>query len=194
MIAWLSGIIIEKESPKCVINVGGVGYEVESSLTTFARLPDLMQAVELYIHTQVREDAHLLFGFFEKEERALFKKLIKVNGVGPKLALTILSSTNPEEFISHIQNQNTASLIKIPGIGKKTAERIQIEMYDSLKESFTTGGIQINTPTSSAHDEAMGALKSLGYKPFEVSKVLKELDAKLTSEELIRQALKSLSY
>ncbi|OYV54264.1 MAG: Holliday junction branch migration protein RuvA, partial [Legionella sp. 21-45-4] len=135
MIGWLKGIIIDKSQPgKLVLDVNGVGYDVETSLSTFFALESVLGAVSVFVHTVVREDAFLLYGFADHQERALFRTLIKVNGVGPKLAITILSSITPTDFVQTIQQQNPSLLTRIPGIGKKTAERLVVEMKDSLSQ------------------------------------------------------------
>lgn len=201
MIAWLKGEIIDKQQPgKLVIDVNGVGYDVEISLQTFFQLNTQATLVNLHIHTIVREDAFLLFGFLDKLERALFRALIKVNGVGPKLAMAILSSVTPPEFIQCIQQQNMLLLNKLPGIGKKTAERLVIEMKDSLK--------QFNLAVSDNHqfeqrmpgtkldeqDEAISALEALGYKQQDAVKIIQKIDdGKKSAEQLIRQALQQLA-
>src|SRR5580704_8374295 len=144
MIGWLNGQIADKHQPgKFVIDVNGVGYDVETSLNTFFQIDGQNKSVGLHIHTVVREDALLLYGFLEKEERALFRALIKVNGVGPKLAMAILSSISPNEFIQCIQQENSALLTKLPGIGKKTAERLVVEMRDSIKQ-FSQNSLELS--------------------------------------------------
>lgn len=196
MIGWLQGHIIEKELPgKVVMNVNGVGYDVEVSLQTFSQLDLQPNPVSLYIHTVVREDAFLLYGFFDKLERSLFRSLIKVNGVGPKLAVTVLSSTTPTELIQLITQQNTAQLTKLPGIGKKTAERLVIEMKDSLHQLKEPSALNLGDPLkTSAVEEAVFALEALGYKYQEAKKVVVKLDDGVkTCEQLIRQALQVLS-
>ncbi|WP_133131265.1 Holliday junction branch migration protein RuvA [Legionella yabuuchiae] len=196
MIGWLKGQIIDKNQPgKLVVDVNGVGYDVETSLQTFFQVTTPESLVGLHIHTVVREDALLLYGFLEEEERTLFRALIKVNGVGPKLAIAILSSITPAEFVQCIQNQDAQMLTRLPGIGKKTAERLVVEMKDSLK------GFSANTNKPSplsdslpAQDEAIKALESLGYKIQEATKAVKRVDdGKQTCEQLIRQALQVLS-
>ncbi|CDZ78194.1 Holliday junction ATP-dependent DNA helicase RuvA [Legionella massiliensis] len=197
MIGWLSGQIVDKHQlGKFVIDVNGVGYDVETSLQTFFQLESQQGRVGLHIHTVVREDALLLYGFSDKSERALFRALIKVNGVGPKMAITILSSISPNEFIQCINQQNTAYLTKLPGIGKKTAERLVIEMKDSLKQ-FDAGGAgqpAKQTVTIREQDEAISALEALGYKQQEAIKVINKIDdGNKSCEQLIRQALQLLS-
>lgn len=193
MIGWLQGQIIDKPQPgKLVLNVQGVGYDVETSLNTFFKAEALLQTISLHIHTIVREDALLLYGFLDKEERALFRSLIKVNGIGPKSAIAILSSTTPNEFIQCIAEGNTAFLTKLPGIGKKTAERLVVEMRDNLSQLSTDGLKSLTLPVSakSNQDDAASALESLGYKPSEIVKVMKKIDDGCkSSEQLIRDAL-----
>ena len=199
MIGWLKGHIIDKSHPgKFVIDVNGVGYDVETSLQTFFQLELQSTALGLHIHTVVREDALLLYGFAEKQERSLFRALIKVNGVGPKLAMSILSSLAPMEFLQCIQQQQTALLTKIPGVGKKTAERLVIELKDTLKSvelspSIESAGFVAGTNINE-QAEAISALEALGYKPQDAMKVVKKLDdGNQSCEQLIRQALKMLS-
>ncbi len=195
MIGWLSGYVVDKQQPgKVVINVNGVGYDVETSLTTFFQLELVEGLVTLHIHTVVREDALLLYGFLEKKERALFRSLIKVNGVGPKLAMAVLSSMTPDEFINCIHQQQVLALTKLPGIGKKTAERLVIEMRDSIQSLFGQIDMQNVTPQYRQQDEAICALEALGYKRAEASKVVQDIDnGQLSSEQLIRQALQRLA-
>jgi Holliday junction DNA helicase RuvA len=196
MIGWLSGQVVDKHHPgKLVVDVNGVGYDVETSLSTFFQVEAQQGTIGLHIHTIVREDALLLYGFFDRQERALFRALIKVNGVGPKLAITILSSIRPDEFIQCIHQKNTTCLTKVPGIGKKTAERLVVEMKDGLQQlpylahhegSHSMGGRE--------QDEAVKALESLGYKQQEAIKAINKIDDPTKScEQLIRQALQILS-
>lgn len=192
MIGWLKGKVVERDVPgRLVLDVRGVGYEVETSLSTFFHVEFVSDEVTLFIHTIVREDAFLLYGFRDKHERALFKTLIKVNGVGPKLAIAILSSMTPDEFIHAIHEQNTARLVTLPGVGKKTAERLVVEMKDRLEPVATA--ISVNLPAT-VHHEAVSALEALGYKYQEASKAVKAVDAGQQScESLIRLALQQLS-
>lgn len=196
MIGWLSGQVVDKHQPgKLVLDVNGVGYDVETSLNTFFKLESLNQAVGLHIHTVVREDALLLYGFFDKDERALFRALIKVNGVGPKMAIAILSSISPQEFIQCIQQENALLLTKLPGIGKKTAERLVVEMRDSIKQFGMVSADVVNIPRKmNGQDEAICALEALGYKPQEASKVVNKIDdGSKSCEQLIREALQILA-
>lgn len=192
MIGWLSGRVVDKQQPgKLVLDVNGVGYDVETSLPTFFQVETQVGLVVLHIHTIVREDALLLYGFLDKQERSLFRALIKVNGVGPKVAIAILSSITPNEFIQCINQQNTILLTKLPGIGKKTAERLVVEMKDSILQLPYAGevpGKQVMSLNQS--EEAISALEALGYKRQEASKVVSKIDdGQKTCEQLIRQAL-----
>lgn len=197
MIGWLNGRIMDKQHPgKLVIDVSGVGYDVETSLPTFFQLEG-QDRISLHIHTIVREDALILFGFLDKQERALFRALIKVNGVGPKLAIAILSSITPDEFIQCIHQQNTLRLTKLPGIGNKTAERLVVEMKGSIGQ---LSAVFMDAPHTSLpttlreQDEAIKALESLGYKPQEAIRAMKKLDLENKScEQLIREALQVLA-
>ena len=197
MIGWLSGQVVDKHQPgKLVVDVNGVGYDVETSLQTFFQLESQQGSIGLHIHTVVREDALLLYGFLDKQERALFRALIKVNGVGPKMAIAILSSISPNEFIQCINQQNTLLLTKLPGIGKKTAERLVIEMKDSLQQfaQFDSLPAQKQMINLREQDEAIGALEALGYKPQEAMKVINKIDdGHKSCEQLIRQALQLLA-
>lgn len=198
MIGWLCGLVRDKHQPgKVVMDVNGVGYDVETSLPTFFQLEAAIGAVSIHVHTVVREDALLLYGFLDRQERALFRALIKVNGVGPKMAIAILSSISPEEFIHCIHQQNTTLLTRLPGIGKKTAERLVVEMKDTLSQ-LTQGPGQSHAnfehhPLHHQH-EAISALEALGYKHQEASKIIGQLDdGQKTCEQLIRQALQRLA-
>lgn len=197
MIGWLDGHILDKHQPgKLVVNVNGVGYDVETSLNTFFQLDSLNGSIGLHIHTVVREDALLLYGFLDKQERSLFRALIKVNGVGPKLAIAILSSITPNEFIQCIKQENAVVLTKLPGIGKKTAERLVVEMRDSIKQFTDSGADILHKPVNlmRGQDEAVSALEALGYKPQEAQKVVNKIDDGVkTCEQLIREALQLLS-
>ena len=197
MIGWLNGRIIDKLQPgKIVLDVNGVGYDVETSLATFFKIELSEGLIALHIHTVVREDAFLLYGFADREERALFRALIKVNGIGPKVAIAILSSVSPDEFIQCIHQQNTHVLTKLPGIGKKTAERLVVEMKDSIKQlAYSDVAQRASTTTHrSDQDEAISALEALGYKHQEASVLIRKIDdGQQSCEQLIRLALQSLS-
>lgn len=195
MIGFLRGKIIKKQPPLLLLGVQGVGYEVEAPMTTFYALPEAGADVEIYTHLVVRDDAHLLFGFASENERHLFRTLIKVNGVGAKMALTILSGIEPDEFVRCIQNNDATRLTKLPGVGKKTAERLIIEMrdrLDSLPEMQAGKTRATASAASDPVDEAISALIGLGYKPPEASRFVHAVahDA-MNSEELIRAALKN---
>jgi Holliday junction DNA helicase RuvA len=195
MITHLRGILTEKRPPSLVVDVNGIGYEVEAPMSTFYRLPELQQEVKLLTHLVIREDAHILFGFSSETERQMFRTLIKVNGVGPKLALSILSAMELETFIHCVQQGDLAKLIKIPGVGKKTAERLVIETRDRLAQ-MPGQSSQVIQPQSltqgvtSAVDDAISALIALGYKAAEANQMVNAIKQEgLTSEALIRRAL-----
>ena len=194
MIGRLRGIILDKQAPNLVLDVQGVGYEVAAPMSTFCSLPAVNEEVSLFTHLIVREDAQLLYGFATIRERLLFRSLLKVNGVGAKLALTILSGSDVDDFARSVQEGDAASLTRLPGVGKKTAERLIIEMRDRLKEISGAMGLKpvVSAAASlaGAKDEAAAALVALGYKPVEVDKMLRSIDSQgLTTEEIIRQAL-----
>lgn len=197
MIGRITGTLIDKQAPEVLIDVNGLGYEVQVPMTTIYQLPELGQQVTLHTHFVVREDAQLLFGFYEQTERALFRTLIKVNGVGPKLALTILSGIETDDFVRCVRDNDTATLVKLPGVGKKTAERLLIEMRDRLKdwhvdESAPDTPAPASQAAMGAIAEAESALIALGYKPTEAAKAIAALDGSMTASELIRQALKNM--
>jgi Holliday junction DNA helicase RuvA len=194
MIGRLTGILIEKQAPDMVIDVQGVGYEVAAPMSTFIHLPALEQQVTLFTHLVVREDAQLLYGFATQRERLLFRSLLKVNGVGAKLALTILSGSDVDEFSRSVQEGDALSLTRLPGVGKKTAERLIIEMRDRLKE--VSGALDLKPVVSEAaslagaKDEAIEALVALGYKAIEAEKMVRSLASEgLSTEQIIRKAL-----
>jgi Holliday junction DNA helicase RuvA len=194
MIGRLRGIILEKQAPDLVLDVQGVGYEVAAPMSTFCSLPAINEEVSLFTHLVVREDAQLLYGFATTRERLLFRSLLKVNGVGAKLALTILSGSDVDDFSRSVQEGDAASLTRLPGVGKKTAERLIIEMRDRLKDISGAMGLKpvVSAAASlaGAKDEAIEALISLGYKPIEADKMIRVLASDgLTTEELIRLAL-----
>lgn len=201
MIGRLQGTLLDKQIPTLLIDVGGVGYEVDIPLSTYYRLPAPGQPVTLHTHFVVREDAQLLYGFADKEERALFRALIKISGVGPKLALAILSGIEPEAFLRCIERDDVITLTKIPGVGKKTAERVVIEMRDKLKELSGLAGraplgnvvpIKVAEPLD-AVQEAESALMALGYKPAEATKAVAAVKAEHDSAEtILRAALKRM--
>lgn len=199
MIGQLRGVILEKQPPQLLLEVNGVGYEVDAPMSTFYRLPDVGQMVLLHTHFVVREDAHHLYGFYSREERSLFRTLLKVNGVGPKLALTILSGIDTKEFVQAILNNDTANLVRLPGVGKKTAERLIVEMRDKFNGWQETLPNQIDNHdlkkpmTNQATQDAISALIALGYKPQEASRAISKIEEKnLNSEEMIRRALREM--
>ena len=198
MIGRLQGVLLRKEPPALMLDVGGVGYELEAPMTTFYELPAVGERVTLYTHLVVREDAHLLYGFVREAQRRLFRELLKVNGVGPRVALAVLSGLSDEEFCRCVAEEDIARLTKVPGIGRKTAERLVIEMRDKLPKdipmpAFTTtaaGPVAPGDPVS----EAVSALVALGYKPNEASRAVRSASTKgLSAEEIIRQALKGMA-
>ena len=200
MIGFLRGRLVQKAPPVLVLDVNGVGYEVEAPMTTFYNLPAMGAEVLLHTHLAVREDAHILFGFSTETDRTLFRNLIKVNGVGPKLALTILSGQTAEEFHRCIYNNDTQALVRLPGVGKKTAERLIIEMRDRLPDlaethSLTVAALNSAMPSSgisNPRQEAISALCSLGYKPQDSSRMVQAIESEGKScEEIIRLALQS---
>lgn len=200
MIGRLKGTLLEKQAPRLLLDVNGVGYEVEVPMTTLYRLPELGQNVTLHTHFVVREDAQLLYGFFEKAERELFRQLIKVNGVGPKMALAILSGMEGAEFVRCVQDHDINTLVKLPGVGKKTAERLLVEMQDRLKEfSQWLPQLPSTMPTTGKRtekieiSEAESALIALGYRPQEAAKAIAALNTDgLRSEDIIKQALRNM--
>jgi holliday junction DNA helicase RuvA len=200
MIGQLHGIILEKQPPQLLLNVHGVGYEIDAPMSTFYKLPEVGQEVTLLTHFVVREDAQQLYGFYSREERMLFRTLLKVNGVGPRLGLTILSSIDPDEFVRCVVNNDTASLVRVPGVGKKTAERLIIEMRDKLSGWNQNASKELLAASNSntqgrnqAIQDAVSALIALGYKPQEASRaVSKTDDGQLSSEEIIRRALREM--
>ncbi|SFM93398.1 Holliday junction DNA helicase subunit RuvA [Izhakiella capsodis] len=203
MIGRLRGIVLEKQPPQVLLEANGVGYEVHMPMTCFYALPALDHEAVIFTHLVVREDAQLLFGFNSKPERALFRELIKVNGVGPKLALAILSGMSAQQFVTAVEREEVASLVKIPGVGKKTAERLVVEMKDRFKgmhaDLFAPDAAfslisesPAATASNDAESEAVAALVALGYKPQEASRMVSKVgrpDA--DCETLIREALRA---
>ena len=201
MIGQLRGTVVDKRPPMLVIDVGGVGYEVEAPLGAFFDLPE--GEVVLHTHLVVRDDAHLLFGFRSRGERELFRSLIRVNGVGPKLALTLLSGIDAAEFVRCVQDGDVTTLTRLPGVGKKTAERLIVEMRDRIADTFgehlpaELGSAPVRAaPVDAATrvvEEAEGALIALGYKPTEAAKAVNAAyEEGLATEDLIRRALKGM--
>ena len=211
MIGRLRGTIVEKNSPEILIDCAGVGYEVTMPMTSIYALPELEQQAIIYTHFVVREDAQLLYGFANKVERKLFRLVIKVNGVGPKLGLAILSNMSADQFVSCVRHDDITAIVKIPGVGKKTAERLLIEMRDRLKDWQAHQTVQLvskdgvipeQLSAELSHDttfisdnkgDAINALLSLGYKQVQADKAVKSVyNRGMSSEDIIRDALKSM--
>lgn len=197
MIGRLKGILVSKTPPFLLVDVQGVGYEVEAPMSTFYQLPAVDSEVTLHTHLIVREDAQILCGFATESERRLFRSLIRITGVGAKLALAILSGMSADEFTRCVQDNDAASLTRLPGVGKKTAERLIIEMRDRLAdwEGAETAALPDAAAQQVAPDagrEAVSALIALGYRPQEASRMVQLVDSEgLSSEDIIREALKA---
>jgi holliday junction DNA helicase RuvA len=200
MIGRITGILLEKQAPQILLDVSGVGYEIQIPMTTLYELPELGTQTTLFTHFVVREDAQLLYGFNRERDRHLFRSLIKVSGVGPKLALAILSGMDADSFVRSVQQDDTSTLVQLPGVGKKTAERLLVEMRDRLKDwmlELDSVGSKDSSPASGQREmlaEAESALVALGYKPTEASRAVSAAndDSIGSSEELIRRALQSM--
>jgi Holliday junction DNA helicase RuvA len=197
MIGRITGILIEMRPPQLIVDCNGVGYEIEAPMTTIWALPEINQKVSLYTHLTVREDAHLLYGFVTESERALFRSLLKVNGVGTKMALVILSGMDADAFAECVHAGDIARLVALPGVGKKTAERLIVEMRDRVDR--IEPGLRAPLPAGNARvvdaaADAVAGLIALGYKPHEASRYVHGLDTDgMKSEEIIRVVLKSLA-
>ncbi|MDD7804065.1 MAG: Holliday junction branch migration protein RuvA [Endozoicomonas sp. (ex Botrylloides leachii)] len=202
MISRITGLLVEKYAPVLVVEAGGIGYEIEAPMPVFYKLPDIGDKITLYTHFIVREDAQLLYGFSDKGERDLFKTLIKVNGVGPKLGLTILSGIESNAFVRCIDENDTGQLVKLPGVGKKTAERLIVEMKGKLTHwqsaplfdgKHLDAAVVSRQAVAEIEEEAISALVALGYKSQQATQVVKTIYCEsMTSEELIRDSLKSM--
>ena len=200
MIGRLRGTLAEKQPPHLILDVNGLGYELEVPMTTLYRLPSIGEPLTLHTHLVVREDAQLLYGFIGKRERDFFRELIRLNGVGPKLALALMSGLEVDELVRCVQAQDTSTLVKIPGVGKKTAERLLVELKDRFKAWETMPSIatlvvepHAGVAVSSAENDALSALIALGFKPQEASKAVATIKEEgLSSEEMIRRALKGM--
>lgn len=203
MIGQLRGELLAKQAPDVLLDINGIGYEIAVPMTTYFDLPDVGQVVTLATHFVVREDAQLLFGFLSKSDRDLFRILIKVSGIGPKVGLAILSGLSASELVKCIRQGDKAALVKLPGIGPKTAERLIMETRDKLKEGWVSSSRDTSAPSTEADiadddpvAQAEAALESLGYKKAEaikaVAKAMAATDGKLNVEALIRSALRSL--
>ena len=206
MIGRLRGILLENDAPVLLVEVGGVAYEVEAPLSACAQMNEIGAEITIYTHLSVSENAHQLFGFGQRREKKLFRNLIKINGVGPKLGLAILSAMSPEMFVSAVMSDEVSRLVKIPGVGKKTAERLVIELRDKLNDWQHTGGASMSQvkdaetqmQTQQKVDEVEAALMALGYKANQVKQIIASLaetvDYSATSTtELIRLALKQVN-
>lgn len=192
MISRLTGQILEKQPPQVVIDVHGVAYEVDVSMQTFYTLPAIGEQAKLFTQLIVREDAHLLFGFADKNERATFRELIKVSGIGAKIALAILSAMNAEELAQAIGNEDIKRLSSIPGIGKKTAERMVLELRGKLSCSGLNEGLFAQTTPDDNHSEIIAALQALGYNEKEARAAVKSIPASTEVSEGVRLALRQL--
>ena len=200
MIGRLSGILLEKQPPHILLDVQGVGYELDAPMSTFYQLPALGEKVTLHTHMVVREDAQLLYAFADKRGRELFRELIRLNGVGPKLALALMSGMEVDELVMAVQHQDVSALVRVPGVGKKTAERLLIELRDRFKAwAALPGAVSLAAPSGIANApvkpsaDAVSALIALGYKPQEASKAVAAVEEDgLSSEELIRRALRGM--
>jgi Holliday junction DNA helicase RuvA len=190
VIGFLKGKLVTKRPPWLTLDVGGVGYELEAPMSTFYHLPEIGTSLTLVTHLHVREDAHVLYGFSSDAERVLFRSLLKVSGIGPRIALGILSGMSAAGFYRCVRDKDLVSLTRVPGVGRKTAERLLVEMADRLPEA-SGSELAAGSNDGGTEAEAQGALLALGYKSGEISRMLKNLDpAKLTTEELIREALR----
>jgi len=193
MIGRLSGTLLSKQPPWLLVDIGGIGYEVQAPMTTCYRLPEIGQAVVLFTHLVVREDAHLLFGFSDLHERELFRELIKINGIGPKVALAILSGMDGHTLLSCVMENNATALVRIPGIGKKTAERLLMELRDKMPAyEAVLPGNKMPAAEPSAYHDAVNALMALGYKLIEAKQLVQAVaQPQASCEELIKLALQA---
>ena len=198
MIGLLRGKVLHKQPPFLMLDVNGVGYEIEAPMSTFYALPLADDVVTLYMHLAIRDDAHVLYGFASEGDKTMFRALLKVNGVGGKMALAILSGMTADEFSLTVQGGDIASLTRIPGVGKKTAERLIVEMRDRLEKLGEVGGSAVTANSALARqqkmplDDALSALLALGYKPADAARMVKAVDAEnLSTEEIIKAALQS---
>ena len=194
MIGRIQGVLLEKQAPALLVDVQGVGYELEASMSTFYHLPECGETITLHTHLVVREDAHLLYGFASLAERMMFRSLIKISGVGPKLALTILSGISAEEFTRCIMEGDSKALTQLPGVGKKTAERLVVELKDKLDAGDCGISLPKTAATTAVQDnpvnDAVSALISLGYKAQQASQMVRNLDIEgKSTEDIIRAAL-----
>lgn len=194
MIGSLRGVLAHKQAPTIIVECNGVGYEVETPMSTFLELPPTGDQVFLHTHLLVREDAQVLYGFSTEDEKALFRALLKVSGVGAKMALAVLSAMGVGDFQRCVEYEDAATLVKIPGVGKKTAERLIIEMRDRVEKLHASNGPKTVTIETNARSEAVDALIALGYKPRDVNKLVGEFDTEgMSAEDIIRKALKQVA-
>lgn len=193
MIGHLRGRLVRKAPPALIVDVNGVGYELEAPMSTFYRLPEVGSEVELATHLVVREDAHLLYGFATEDERRLFRDLLRVTGIGPKIGLALLSGIDVDTFMRCVEAQDVDALTRIPGIGRKTAERLLIEMRDRIRAlGQLPASVPVAGSVAGARAEAYAALVALGYRPVEVNRLLQGVDQEgAGTEELIRRALQA---
>ena len=201
MIGRLTGLLAAKRAPQILVDCNGVGYEADVSMTTYYQLPEVGEKVSVWTHLLIKDDAHSLIAFTTELERKLFRQLIRVNGVGPKMALTILSGINNQEFAQCVAQNDVATLTRLPGVGKKTAERLIIEMRDKVDEFASAGSLEVSDSlpgAGSAHsfkNEAIEALQALGYKPLDAERMVKKVeqsgDAIDSASSLIRKALQA---
>ncbi len=191
MIGRIIGVLVEKHPPQVLVDVGGVGYEIDVPMSTFYNLPASGEYITLYIHLAIREDAHLLYGFGSDNERQAFRQLLKVSGIGAKTALSVLSGMSVADLANAIASQETGRLTKVPGIGKKTAERLLLELRDKFPAAVTPAARSGAAPSSEA--DILNALNALGYNDKEATWAVKQLPADLSVSDGIRQALKLLS-
>ncbi|HJL92876.1 MAG TPA: Holliday junction branch migration protein RuvA [Woeseiaceae bacterium] len=196
MIGSIKGVILLKQSPQVLVDCNGVGYEIEMPMTTFIELPEIGSEVSFFTHLQVRDDAHIIYGFINLNERSLFRTLLKVNGVGAKLALAILSAMTVHDFERCVTTEDSDALVKIPGVGKKTAERLVIEMRDRLIDITNAASMEHNKiKPNNAKEEAFDALLALGYKLSEVKKIMSSIKVDNEKpEDIIRKALKRVGH
>ena len=196
MIGSIKGVILLKQAPQVLVDCNGVGYEIETPMTTFIDLPEIGSQISFFTHLQVRDDAHIIYGFKHLDERSLFRALLKVNGVGAKLALAILSAMTVHDFERCVTTEDSDALVKIPGVGKKTAERLVIEMRDRLIDVTSTASMEPNkVKSNNAKEEAFDALLALGYKLSEVKKIMSSIKVdNEKSEDIIRKALKRVGH
>jgi Holliday junction DNA helicase RuvA len=201
MIGRLKGILVAKRAPQILVDCNGVGYEADVSMTTYYQLPESGEPISIWTHLIVKEDSHSLIGFTTEQERKLFRQLIRVNGVGPKMALTILSGINGQEFAQCVLQDDVVTLTRLPGVGKKTAERLIIEMRDKVEDLMDNAslsmetGIATATVSRSSKNEAVEALQALGYKAADAEKMIRQAesgsDQEFNAATLIRKALQA---